>query len=115
LTVTANRFVAPYDALTRLIDRQSVDFVILETDPPGSAIDQVRNDANLANRPLIFGSHALDPAQVRMLCRRGSVTFIRKSRFHLVQFGQSLVDGTPAYDSVERWLRGQDCWRPVVP
>lgn len=115
LLVTANRFIAPYDALTRLIDRQTADSVILETDPPGSAIDQVRNDANLANRPLIFGSHALDPERVRELCRRGTVTFVRKDRFHLVQFGQSLVDNTPVYDEVERWLSAQPCWRPVVP
>lgn len=114
LLVTANRFTAPYAALTGLIERQTADFVILETDPPGSAIDQVRNDANLANRPLIFGSHALDPDQLRELCRRGSVTFVRKRSFHLVQFGQSLVDGSPAYDDVERWLSAQPCWRPVV-
>ena len=115
LFVTANRFIAPYDTLTRLIARQRADFVILETDPPGSAVDQVRNRADLSNRPLIFGSHALDPEMVRELCRRGSVTFVRKDRFHLVQFGESLVDGTPAYDVLERWLAAQPCWRPVVP
>lgn len=115
LLVTANRFVAPYDALTRLIDRQTAQFVILETDPPGSAIDQVRNDADLANRPLVFGSHALDPEKVAELCRRGSVTLVRKSRFELVPFGQALVDGTAAYDQLERWLSAQPCWRPVAP
>ena len=115
LLVTTHRFIAPYDTLTRLIDRQRADFVILETDPPGSAVDQVRNRPDLSNRPLIFGSHALDPDMVRELCRRGSITFVRKRRFHLVQFGESLVDGTPAYDALERWLAAQPCWRPVMP
>lgn len=115
LFVTTHRFIAPYDALTRLIEGQNADFVILETDPPGSAVDQVRNRADLTNRPLIFGSHALDPEMVRELCRRGSVAFVRKRSFHLVQFGESLVDGTPAYDALERWLAAQPCWRPVVP
>lgn len=115
LFVTTHRFIAPYDTLTRLIDRQTADFVILETDPPGSAVDQVRNRADLSNRPLIVGSHALDPGMVRELCRRGSVTFVRKRRFHLVQFGRAVADGTPAYDALERWLAAQPCWRRVVP
>ncbi len=114
LFLAAHRFVAPYDALTRLIDRQQAEFVILETDPPGTAIDQVRNRADLSNRPLIFASTELDPAQVRELCRRGSVTFVRKRQFALVPFGISLVDGTRAYDSVERWLEGRPCWRAPV-
>ena len=115
LMVTAHRFVAPYDMLSRLIDRQRAEFVILETDPPGSAVDQVRNRADLANRPLIFASHALDITQVRELCRRGTVTVVRKKRFHLVQFGQARIDGAAAYDDLERWLAARPCWRPVVP
>ena len=115
LLVTSNRFVAPYDALTRLIDRQAAQFVVLETDPPGSAIDQVRNDADLANRPLVFGGHALDPGKVAELCRRGSVTLVRKNRFQLIPFGQPVIDGTAAYDDIEAWLRRQPCWRSVRP
>lgn len=115
LFVTAHRFIAPYDALTKLIDRQKADFVILAVDYPGSAIDQVRNRADLTNRPLIFSSRELEPPDIRELCRRGSVTLIRKNRFHLVQFGASLNDNTPFYDSVETWLRAQPCWRPVFP
>ncbi len=114
LFLAAHRFVAPYDALTRLIERQTAEFVILETDPPGTAIDQIRNRADLSNRPLIFASTELDPAQVRELCRRGSVTFVRKRQFALVPFCISLVDGTKAYDSVERWLQGKPCWRAPV-
>ena len=53
-------------------------------------------------------------ANVRELCRRGSVTFVRKRQFALVPFGISLVDGTRAYDSVERWLEGRPCWRAPV-
>jgi hypothetical protein len=114
LLVTSQRFVVPYDKLTRLLDRQTAEFVIVETDPPGSAVDQVRNRADLTNRPLLLGSHALDNDLVRELCRRGTVTLVRKSRFHLVQFGQALVDGTAGYDELERWLAQQPCWRPVV-
>ena len=115
LLVSANRFVAPYAALTQLIDRQTADFVILETEPPGSAIDQVRNDPDFANRPLTLSSVDLDMAQVRELCGRGTVTFLRKSAFALMPFGTDPGYASEPYVEMERYLAGQRCWREPTP
>lgn len=114
LLIAANRFVAPYAALSAMIGRQQADFVILETDPPGSAIDQVRNRADLTNRPLVFASGALTQDKVDELCRRGSVTFLRKRYFSLIPFNQKQGDNRRAYDQAEDRLKSSTCWRPVV-
>lgn len=90
--VTAHRFVVPYAQLTQLIERQRSDVVILDTEAPFSAIDQVRNRADLSNRPLVVSSVHLSPEQVAALCARGTVTLLGRQHFPNVGF----APGTPA-------------------
>lgn len=90
--VTAHRFVMPYAQLTQLIERQRSDVVILDTEAPFSAIDQVRNRADLSNRPLVVSSVHLSPEQVAALCARGTVTLLGRAYFPHVGF----APGTPA-------------------
>ena len=46
------------------------------TETSRDARDQVRNRADLTNRPLIFASSLLNNAQLAELCARGSVTWV---------------------------------------
>lgn len=111
----ANRFVAPYAALTERIGRQTqAEFLILETRPPGSAIDQVRNRPDFTNRPLVFTDQLLNRSMVTELCRRGSVTMIERSTYRLVPFGfpEGEADGEGAW--LRSWLPRQPCWRAPI-
>lgn len=108
----ANRFVVPYAELTERIGRQTqADFLILETRPPGSAIDQVRNRPDFTNRPLVFTDQLMNRAMVEELCRRGTVTMIERSSYRLVPFGfsEGEADGEGAW--LRSWLPRQPCWR----
>jgi hypothetical protein len=66
--------VEPSRAVDRMIESLDADFVIV--DPPGLAMDQVRNDPFLRNRPLRFSSAHLGAADVDLLCGRGRVAFV---------------------------------------
>ncbi len=102
---STHRFVEPYVRLTALISRQPSDFVIVDTSPPSTAIDQVRNAATLANRPLVFSSRHLSIAQIAELCRRGAVSLVGRDAFAATGFvrrnpdeagGQKMVPGLTA-------------------
>lgn len=73
---SAHHFTAPYARLSAAIERQPTDYVILDTESTLAAIDQVRNRADLTNRPLVLASHRLSNAQLRELCAKGSVTWV---------------------------------------
>ncbi|MBS1240015.1 MAG: hypothetical protein H6R45_721 [Proteobacteria bacterium] len=111
----AHHFVKPNADLHALISRQTSDFVVVDTQAPSSAIDQVRNLADLSNRPLIFSSADLDQGQVEALCRRGTVTLITRTEFHRVGFLSGPQLPSPKFDELVRPLAQQGCLRPVVP
>lgn len=111
----ANRFVAPYAALTERIGRQrQADFLILETMPPGSAIDQVRNRPDFTNRPLVFTDQLMNRAMVEELCRRGTVTMIERDSYQLVPFGFSEGEANGEGKWLRESLSRQSCWRAPV-
>ena len=111
----ANRFVAPYAVLTARIERQDADFLILQTTPPGSAIDQVRNRPDFTNRPLVFTNQLMDREMIAELCRRGTVTMIRHDQYRLPQFGPSADRPDPDVTWLHKWLPQQGCWRAPTP
>lgn len=111
----AHRFVAPYAALTARIERQDADFLILQTTPPGSAIDQVRNRPDFGNRPLVFTNQLMDRDMVAELCRRGTVTMIRHDEYRLPQFGPTDEKPDPDVAWLHQWLPRQECWRAPSP
>jgi hypothetical protein len=78
-------FILPSVRADAAISRLETDFVVIDTDGLGLAMDQVRNDPMLRNRPLRFSSRHLNLAQIDLLCTRGSVTFV--SREDLAAFG----------------------------
>lgn len=76
---SAHQFVAPYAKFSAQIEQQDTDFVIVDTETSLAAIDQVRNRADLTNRPLVLSSLHLDDAKLAELCGRGSVTWVDAS------------------------------------
>lgn len=113
LAATSQAFIAPYAALSDRLARQPADFVILDTNYPGSAIDQVRNDPDFSNRPMVLSSEFLDRGMVVELCRRGTVTLVEKSDFSLPQFGMAR-DENPYRAAYGKWLKQQSCYRRSV-
>lgn len=111
---TSRAFVEPYVRLTELINRQKTDFVIVDTEPVPSAIDQVRNLPDLSNRPLIFSSRSLYPEQIIELCERGSITLIPRRDFRSVGFAPYLPLRSPGFEKRTGYILGSDCLRPLV-
>lgn len=114
LLATSHGFVAPYARLTHVIERQRGDFVIVDTEPPSSAIDQVRNRADLANRPLIFSSKDLTQAQIAGLCARGNITLITRRDFHGVGFAPDLPEQSRLFARRTALLAGRGCLRRAI-
>jgi hypothetical protein len=107
---TTHALVRPYVQLTQAVARQTSDFVVLDTEPPANAVDQVRNRADLTNRPLIFASHGLTGPQLEELCRRGTITLMTRRDFHAAGFGiGKLPDESPDFDRRMAPLAGKPC------
>lgn len=92
LSWSAYSFTAPYARLSAAIERQDSDFVILDTETSFAAIDQVRNRADLTNRPLVFSSTNLNDAQLADLCERGSVVWVGASEIASAELPMPAVE-----------------------
>lgn len=105
----AHTFTSPYVNLERLIGRQKSDFVLIDTQAPSDAIDLVRNQASLANRPIILSSRAMSAEQVIDICRRGTVTLITRTDFHRAGLAPNLGEASPEFEALVRVASGQSC------
>ncbi len=111
---SAHNFTRPYVALEALIARQTADFVLVDTQPPSSAVDQVRNRADLGNRPILLSSRGMTADQVAEICGRGTVTLITRADFHRVGFAPDLPEESPEFAQLVRDILGRDCMKPLV-
>lgn len=111
---SAHNFTRPYVQLKQLIERQSTDFVIVVTQPPSNAVDQVRNPASLDVRPVLLSSRAMTAAQVNEICARGSVTLITRRDFHRAGFELNLPKDSPEFEKLVGGIRGKACLHPTV-
>lgn len=109
----ARSFITPAMRLSALIERQQVDFVILDTMRPSTAIKQVRNRPDLSNRPLVFSSYDLGADQVAELCRRGTVALVDRAAQQSVGFSPWLPRRSPDFEALTASLRGKACLEPV--
>lgn len=66
----AHRFVSPYAAGMRAIERKGVDVVIVDASQLYYGSDLVRNDPFLRNRPKVLALRQLDQPLIRSLCNR---------------------------------------------
>lgn len=73
---SAHRFVGPHASLNRIVEAQQADFVIVDDLRYPGIIDEVRNRADLTNRPLVFSRYHLGDDRIAVLCARGSVAVV---------------------------------------
>ena len=111
---SAHDFTRPYVQLKQLIGRQSTDFVIVDTQSPHNAADQVRNTASLNDRPLLLSSYRMTAAQVNEICARGSVALITRQDFHRAGFAPNLHKDSPEFERLVRAIRSKTCLHPTV-
>lgn len=114
LAITARAFILPYAALSERVDRQTADFVVIDTNPPGSAIDQVRNRPDLSNRPLVLSAELLNTDMVRELCEKGTIVVMTKADYDLPKYGDRRPVN-PYLAEYMRYLNGADCLRALQP
>lgn len=110
---SAHQFTAPYARLSAAIERQPTDFVVIDTQTSRAAIDQVRNRADLTNRPLVFASNRLSNQQLAQLCAKGSVTWVGASDIAVAKL--PMPAGKPPDDKYLEPERFRDCLRPFDP
>jgi hypothetical protein len=114
LLVSAERFAAPYARLTALIEAQPSEFAVVDTELPSPAIDQVRNRADLTNRPLTFSSKDLSAAQLHQLCARGTIMLITRREFRAARFHPEMIElDSPSFDRRLSVIRGRGCLVPA--
>lgn len=115
LFFASNQFLAPYVRLTALVDAQTSRFVLLDTERPAHAMDQVRNLPDLSNRPLVFSSIHMSSDQVDELCRRGSVTLITRADYRRIDFFPAAMGpDNVAFAKRTEGIRAQPCVWPVI-
>ncbi|MXO95124.1 hypothetical protein GRI34_01670 [Erythrobacter aquimaris] len=113
LTVSSQKFVAPYAEATEIINQQDGDFVLVDTTSGDFAVDLVRNDPYLRNRPLIFDPRFLTQDNIAELCGRGTISLVRKTDLALPEIGSSSGE-TIDIAALEEWLSSQECYRTPV-
>jgi hypothetical protein len=109
-TTQAAAFAAPYRNADALLSRLDAEAVII--DPVGKwyAIDLVRNDPGLRNRPIRLAAEKLTKAQVGAIC--GGLRTVVVNRFspELRELSPSPSTGSPAAaDQRMRWFREAGC------
>ncbi len=108
----AHQFVKPHAMLTQLVSQQDSDFVLLDTMPPSDAIDEVRNRADLSNRPIVISSKNLQPGQLIELCERGTITPISRRSFHSVGLSEDVPATSPYFEKQLLTIKGRPCLLP---
>lgn len=76
LSWQAHAFVDPYARLDREIEHTNADMVVVNTEGTGFVADEVRNQPDLANRPIRLASATLTPADIHIICARGTIGFV---------------------------------------
>ena len=84
----------PYAQVDRMIDGIDADMAVIETEGPVFRIDEVRNRPDLTNRPIRLASHLLSPADIGILCARGTIAFVDASQMKAIQMGLGEVPGS---------------------
>lgn len=118
LLIQANAFTRPHVALDRLIAAKHGDFVVIDTDESTpttdgrwavNAVDEVRNDPDLINRPLRFSSRSLNAGLVTELCRRGRVSVVGWPEMHRAGLGTNVIGSGRRFVQLTEMLRRGGC------
>jgi len=124
LLTAAHRFMQPHLAMQHLIAAQRTPFVLIDDTPSESvdgrwadnALDHVRNQPDLTNRPLRFSSEDMTPALLAELCRRGLVTLITRADMHRLGFELNVDARDPKFEALVAPAAHEQpaCFRPAV-
>lgn len=115
LMVRTHQFVMSYVALDRLVAAAPADFVLVDSDEPSSAVDQVRNQPDLGNRPLRLSSREATRTALLDLCLRGTIALVTRRDMHRVGFALDNPDRSPLFEWKVAPLAGKPCLVTPVP
>jgi hypothetical protein len=102
LTWQAAAFAAPYARVSRMIDGIDADMVVIDSEGPAFRIDEVRNRPDLSNRPIRLASHMLKPADVALLCSRGTVAFVDAQQMQALGLGFGRPSNAADFEALRR-------------
>lgn len=111
---SAHRFVEPHLKLYDIAKSQQTDFVLVDSEMPSHAVDEVRNFPDLSNRPLLFSSREMDRATISELCNRGTLAVLTRKDFRSVGLANNVPVQSAVFEGKVRVLEGRGCVRPVV-
>jgi hypothetical protein len=99
---TTHAFARPYVRVNRMIDGIHADMAIIESSGPEFRIDEVRNNPDLSNRPLRLASTALKPADIPVLCTRGTIAFVDAEEMRALGLGDRRDPGSARFELLRR-------------
>ena len=125
LFISTHSFAEPYIALERLVARQQIPFVVIDTavsNPPDQGwalhpLDQVRNLPDLSDRPIRLSGNRVNAEMIERLCDKGPVTMVTRGDMHRVGFMLNVPEQSPRFENLIKQV-GQSkpaCLRPVFP
>jgi hypothetical protein len=114
--VQVARMTAPSRAATATIAHADVDVVLIDRTGIAFAIDLVRNDPLLRNRPKVVDLDGVDGSKLELLCSRGSVAvFDRRQAEALGMMAQPVAEPEDVMRAERRAVLARlGCGTPVV-
>lgn len=109
LLMKSYAFVKPYADVNAMIQATDTDFVVVDTEPVAFAIDEVRNNPDLGNRPIRLSSQVLSPALLEAICARGTITFVSREQMHRLGLGIEHPPSGARFRLLRASVAGRDC------
>lgn len=110
LMVTSRDFIQPYVRVDKLLNSATSDMVLVDTEKPRAAIDLVRNQPDLSNRPLLLSSYDTTAAGLATLCSRGTIAIVTRADMQALGFARGLPNESPRFErKVAAGLGGKSC------
>ena len=80
---SARSFTEPYVKITEMVEARKTDYVMIDDLRHASVVDQVRNRADLSNRPVVISRRFLTREKFKEICAQGTVSLIGKKEIAL--------------------------------
>lgn len=111
---SSHSFIEAHLKLYDIAKSQQTDFVIVDSEMPSHAVDEVRNLPDLSNRPLLFSSREMDRAMMDELCKRGTLVVLTREDFRSVGLAHNVPIRSSIFEAKAQVLEGRDCVKPVT-
>jgi hypothetical protein len=99
---TTHAFARPYARVNQMIDGIDADMAVIESSGPEFRIDEVRNNADLSNRPLRLASTELTSDDIRVLCSHGTIAFVDAEQMRALGLGDRRDPGSAHFEELRR-------------